>query len=79
MLRAADFGSVDFAAVQEPVFYGADVNAAYDAVMSLQICGAHAASSEVKQRLCDMLEAHLTSDGVLFDSRAWIISARRLA
>ncbi|MGO1079667.1 hypothetical protein [Inquilinus sp. CA228] len=30
-----------------------------------------------RQRLHDLLETHLTPDGVLFDSRAWIITAHR--
>jgi hypothetical protein len=29
------------------------------------------------RRLRQALEAHLTADGVLFDSRAWIVTARR--
>jgi hypothetical protein len=29
------------------------------------------------RRLSDLLDAHLTADGVLFDSPAWIISALR--
>jgi ubiquinone/menaquinone biosynthesis C-methylase UbiE len=77
MLHAAGFGSVDFAAVREPVFYGADVSEAYDALVSLQICGAQVADGDAKRRLRNLLEAHLTPDGVLFDSQAWIIAARR--
>ncbi len=76
MLHAAGFGSIDFAAVQEPVFYGADVDAALEALISLQFCGAHAASDHAKQRLRNVLEEHLTPEGVLFAARAWIITAR---
>ena len=77
MLEEAGFGSIAFAAVQEPVFYGADVNAAFDALVSLQICRAHVAGDDAQQALRNMLEAHLTAEGVLFDSNAWIITARR--
>lgn len=79
MLHAAGFGSVDFAAVRELVFYGANVDAAHDALVSLQICGAHTADGDARQRLRNVLEAHLTPEGILFDSQAWIITARRLA
>ena len=35
------------------------------------------APSNALQRLRDLLEAHMTTQGVLFDSRAWIIIAHR--
>lgn len=79
MLQAAGFGSVDFTAVREPVFYGADVDAAYDAMVSLQICGAHTAEGDAGRRLRNVLEAHLTPEGILFDSQVWIITACRTA
>jgi hypothetical protein len=36
---------------------------------------AEPAPAEVLQRLHALLAAHLTPDGVLFDSHAWIITA----
>jgi SAM-dependent methyltransferase len=82
LLRATGFTSIDFAEVHEPVFYGPDVAAAYDALVGLQfvkdgLAGDDAAADEARQRARDLLAAHLTADGVLFDSRAWIISAHR--
>lgn len=82
LLEASGFTSVDFAEVHEPVFYGADVGAAYDALAGLQfikepLARADAQADARRQRLRDLLEAHLTPDGVLFDSRAWIITAYR--
>jgi len=65
------------------VFYGAGVDAAYDAVSSLgfakeALVGVDAAAAdEALQRLRALLEAHLAADGVLFDTRAWIITAHR--
>jgi SAM-dependent methyltransferase len=83
ILTTAGFASVDFADVHEPVFYGPDVDAAYDAVISLGFAKEAladadvAAADEALQRLRDLLNEHLTADGVLFDSRAWIITAHR--
>jgi len=81
-LNASGFVSVDFAEVHEPVFYGPDVAAAYEAVIGLQFAKdpldrADAEANAARQRLRDLLETHLTADGVLFDSRAWIITAHR--
>jgi len=35
------------------------------------------AARRALDRLREMLAAHLSGDGVWFDSRAWIVSARR--
>lgn len=83
LLTAAGFTSIGFAEVDEPVFYGSDVDAAYDAVIDFGfaqevLAGLAAAEAEkALQRLRDLLEAHLTPEGVQFGSRAWIITARR--
>jgi SAM-dependent methyltransferase len=82
LLNASGFVSVDFAEVHEPVFYGPDVDAAYESVIGLQfardaLAGTDAEADAARQRLRDLLETHLTADGVLFDSRAWIITAYR--
>lgn len=82
LLRSAGFTSIDFADVREPVFYGSDVDAAFDALTSLYVVkDALAAANEPPdkplQRLRGLLEAHMTPKGVFFDSRAWIMTARR--
>jgi SAM-dependent methyltransferase len=82
ILSAAGFASIDFAEVREPVFYGPNVSAAYDATVELFLAKpapdvAETAVEERLQRLRALLEAHLTPDGVLFESRAWIVTARR--
>jgi len=83
ILTAAGFASVAFAEVHEPVFYGVDVDAAYDNVAGLwltkEALARADAADDARQRLRALLDAHLTADGVLFDSRAWIISAHRAA
>jgi SAM-dependent methyltransferase len=82
ILNASGFVSVDFVEVHEPVFYGPDVDTAYEAVVGLQfakdaLARTDAEGDAARQRLRDLLETHLTADGVLFDSRAWIITAYR--
>jgi SAM-dependent methyltransferase len=78
ILTAAGFASIDFTEVHEPVFYGPTINAAYEAIVELFL-ERRAPVGEPLQRLRALLDAHLTADGVLFDSRAWIVTARRAA
>ena len=78
-LTAAGFVSVDFAEVREPVFYGPTVDAAHEAIVELFLpkdrpAGPNTATDD---RLRAVLEAHLTADGVHFDSHAWIVTACR--
>jgi ubiquinone/menaquinone biosynthesis C-methylase UbiE len=81
LLAAAGFASVTFAEVHEPVFYGPSFDAAYDAVVELFVGREALAGTELTealQRLRSLLEAHCTPEGVLFDSRAWIVTARKV-
>jgi SAM-dependent methyltransferase len=82
LLTAAGFASIDFAEVHEPVFYGADIDAAHEAIVALflakdGLASTSPATDETLRRLRDLLQAHLTAEGVFFDSRAWIVTARR--
>jgi SAM-dependent methyltransferase len=82
LLSTAGFVSVDFIDVREPVFYGPNVDTAFDALINLYLvtdalAQTDEAPDKAMQRLRDLLEAHMTPEGVLFDSRAWIITARR--
>jgi SAM-dependent methyltransferase len=83
ILTAAGFGSIDFAEVHEPVFYGPNVDAAHEAIVGLFLgeatpAGANAAMDEaLERRLGALLNAHMTADGVFFDSHAWIVTAVR--
>ncbi|WP_246178568.1 class I SAM-dependent methyltransferase [Actinomadura decatromicini] len=83
ILRDAGFTGVDFTDVREPVYYGHDVDAAL-----AWACGFTSTSETLKRldataatraigRLREMLAAHMMDDGVWFDSRAWIVTARR--
>ena len=83
ILGAAGFGQVTFTDVREPVFYGPHVPAALDWVRGFtstrealaRLDPAHA--ERALQRLRDVLAAHRSERGVWFDSRAWIVEARR--
>lgn len=82
LLGTAGFVSIDFTNVREPVFYGPDVDRAFDALVNLYLvkdalAQTDAAPDKALQRLRDLLETHMTTEGVLFDSRAWIITAHR--
>jgi SAM-dependent methyltransferase len=83
ILGAAGFAAVAFTDVHEPVYYGPDVAAALDWVRGFT-CTSEvlkrldpAAATRAVGRLRGALTAHLSEDGVWFDSRAWIITARR--
>jgi ubiquinone/menaquinone biosynthesis C-methylase UbiE len=83
LLRAVGFSDVAFDEVHEPVFYGHDTESALafvsqflsvrESLRSLD----QDASERAQQRLQALLEAHHTPDGILFDSRAWIVRAAR--
>ena len=82
LMTAAGFASIDFAEVHEPAFYGPDIDAAYDAIVALflgkdGVASTSPPTNETRRRLRALLLAHLTAEGVLFDSRAWIVTARR--
>ena len=82
ILAAAGFTEIGFTDVHEPVYYGPDAAVALDVVSGLRstrdllatMDAGHAEEAMARLRAC--LAAHQTSDGVLFDSRTWIIAAR---
>jgi ubiquinone/menaquinone biosynthesis C-methylase UbiE len=83
ILEAAGFISVTFTDVHEPVYYGPDMTAALDWVRGFT-CTSEvlkrldpAAAARALGRLREALAAHLSDDGVWFNSRAWIVTARR--
>jgi len=84
LLERAGFVDIRFADVDEPVFYGPDVAAALEFVYGFRSTVQAlanlepAAAARAERRLHETLAAHLRGDdGVVFDSRAWIVSARR--
>jgi hypothetical protein len=83
ILTAAGFAEVSVTDVHERVYYGADSATAHDAVLRLlglndRLADLDAAvAAEARTRLRTTLDAHDTGDGVTFDSRAWLVRARR--
>jgi hypothetical protein len=81
ILGAAGFVEVDVSDVHEPVYYGPDTSAALDFVRDMKrpiLARLDAAAAErTLARLRETIVAHDTGSGVLFDSRAWLVTARR--
>lgn len=83
LLTAAGFIDVAFSDVHEPVYFGVDSDAAFDNLLRLQgfkelFAALDADAAEAaRARLRAALAEHLTDTGVCFDSRAWIVTARR--
>jgi SAM-dependent methyltransferase len=83
ILEAAGFAGVAFTEVNEQMYFGPDVAAALD-----WVCGFASTSEVLKrldpaaaasalERLREALDAHLSDDGVWFNSSAWIVTAER--
>lgn len=84
MLEGAGFESVRFEDVHEPVLYGNDIDAAFEFVCGFQDVTAALEgmsrddAANTVDRVRHTLEDHYDDDhGVAFDSRSWLIAARR--
>jgi SAM-dependent methyltransferase len=83
ILEAAGFADVTFADVREPMYFGPDVATALDWIRGFASTTETlnrldpAAAARALGRLRTMLAAHSGDKGVRFDSRAWIVTARR--
>jgi SAM-dependent methyltransferase len=83
ILEAARFAGIAFTDVREPVYYGPDVAAALDWVRGFTSTSQalkrldQAAAAAAVRRLREALAAHMRNDGIWFDSRAWLVTARR--
>jgi SAM-dependent methyltransferase len=83
ILEGAGFADVTLTDVSEPVYYGPDVDAALNWVRGFACTGEvlkrldPAAAERALGRLRAALATHLSDDGVWFNSRAWIVTARR--
>ena len=84
ILGAAGFSVVGFEDVHEPVLYGPDAESAYEIVCSMSTTRdvlSRLNTSEARSarsRLRRLLARHETSQGVAFDSRAWLVTAKRV-
>jgi SAM-dependent methyltransferase len=83
ILEAAGFADVTFADVREPMYFGPDVATALDWIRGFASTTETlnrldpASAARALGRLRTMLAAHSGDKGVRFDSRAWIVTARR--
>ncbi|UJB21487.1 MULTISPECIES: class I SAM-dependent methyltransferase [Lysobacter] len=83
ILDSAGFLAPTFEDVRAPVFYGSDVDAAFEFVSEFSTVRDRIAGLDASQRahavdrLRDLLAGHQGADGVWFDSRAWIVTAHR--
>ncbi|MEP6831865.1 MAG: hypothetical protein ABJB74_00665 [Gemmatimonas sp.] len=83
ILHAATFVDVTLQAVREPVYYGPEVERAFEFVSRfasvISAVNSQTAHERARthSRLRDTMAAHRTSDGVWFDARAWIVTAHR--
>jgi SAM-dependent methyltransferase len=83
ILLTAGFAGVTFIDVDQPVYYGPDVATALNWVRSFTCTDqilkqlSPTAATQALHRLRDALAAHMRADGVWFNSRAWIVTARR--
>jgi SAM-dependent methyltransferase len=83
LLSGAGFGSIGFTSIEEPVWFGADAEAAYEFVGEIGIVKGLSddlepdARAAAHERLRAALRAHETPEGVRFDSGVWLISATR--
>ncbi|KQR17691.1 methyltransferase [Cellulomonas sp. Leaf334] len=83
LLKVAGFVDIGLDDVAEPVWYGPDVASAETWARSFttttEVLGRLGpdGAEQGLDRLRETLTAHLGDDGVWFDSRAWIVTARR--
>ena len=83
ILDVAGFTDVTFTDVHQPIYYGRDVAAALKWVRGFTCTKevlarlGTAPKERALGRLREKLAAHASRDGVWFDSRAWIVKARR--
>jgi ubiquinone/menaquinone biosynthesis C-methylase UbiE len=85
VLDTAGFDEAAFTDVHEPVYYGPDVAAALEWVCGFscvkdvlqRLDPDPASTARAHEHLLQTLAAHAGGDGVWFDSRAWIVTARR--
>jgi SAM-dependent methyltransferase len=83
ILDAAGFTDVAFTDVHQPVYYGPDVAAGLEWVRGFTRTDGvlrrldPAGAERALERLRETLAAHAGGDGIWFDSRAWIVTARR--
>ena len=83
LLAGAGFESIGFTSIEEPVWFGADAEAAYEFVGEIGIVKGLSdgldpdTKAAAHEQLRAALRAHETPEGVRFDSGVWLISATK--
>lgn len=84
LLELAGFDGLRFEDVREPVFYGHDIDDALETIRGFQGTSAALATlsgdetDRAFEHLREVLAVHYSAEhGVVFDSRSWLITARR--
>lgn len=83
ILTAAGFDAVEFEAVDEPMYLGADASAAFDRMRRLGVVRGLLEDLDETTRAAALaalrasVHEHETPDGVLLGSSAWLVRARR--
>ena len=83
ILRSGGFTDVAFTDVHRPIYFGRDVEAAlewirgFTSTKELLARLGPASAERALGRLREILASHESDGGVWFDSRAWIVTARR--
>lgn len=82
ILTTAGFTEQEFTAVREPIYYGPDVQTAFENVLQLREPQAllaaldPRAAERARDRLRATLAEHAARDGIRFDSAVWIVTAQ---
>lgn len=83
LLTGVGFEAIEFTSFEEPLWFGADADAAYAFVGGIGIVKGlsegleEGARAEAHEKLKSALRSHETPEGVRFDSAVWLITARK--
>ena len=77
VLSAAGFGDIAVTGVEEPVYYGPDVDSALDWVRGFTCTRELLTTDDALTRLRETMAAHARAGGIWFDAAAWLVTACR--
>lgn len=81
LLSDADFVDIEMTALHAPMFYGRDVDDAFDFIAAQSAAAFAELDDRSRSHALDTLRAniadHLTNEGVFYDSAHWLIDAKR--
>ncbi len=81
LLGDADFVDIEMTALHAPMFYGRDVDDAFDFIAAQSAAAFAELDDRSRSRALETLRAniadHLTDEGVFYDSAHWLIQAQR--